>query len=388
MADPNTTATLARMPTEILCMVKPHLGDADLSSITRVSKRLRRMFLPLHFRDVLLRGNMAQLSLRLASFLDEQSVSIPGPICQYVEIVHFRITGTDESDQTAVCLATEKTIELIGDFFRKAPGLRHAAFNFWTVNNDPQKAQFTRLLGNTDQWSGPRSVYLHDIDLDTTRAIIHHCVPEALEAVRITSRYGSDEYNVLKSHCPTLKRLYVADPGRRSHGNTARLVVPSMDHSVVDAINADFSQLEWLVIKEGGLRRSSHIRRPGSQSREHLNHLDQIIETLIESLRAMPHLTRFACTLARQELHNCLIRQDWSRAGGRGLTEAELDAWYSALILRISNSVPRLEQLCIESHLCVSYRGTKTPGQTDMEIRREESDEAGQRYRFPLMLVD
>ncbi|KAM0554900.1 hypothetical protein ACHAPJ_006636 [Fusarium lateritium] len=383
MADLDTAATLTGMPTEILCMVGPYLGDEDLSSITRVSKRLRRIFLPLHFRDVSLVGSMARLALRLASFLDERSVSTSGPIWQYVQYVRFRIVGTDESDHTAVCLATESAIELIGDFFRKASGLHHAAFDFWVCYNDPQKAQFTQLLRSTERWSGPPSVYLDQTSLITSKSIIHQYLPGALEAAQITVWCDSEQYNMLKAQCPTLKRLYLTETGGKSHGNTARLMIRSMDHNVVNKINADFRQLEWLVLKEDELCLEC-IRKPSSQSPEFLNHLNQTVENLVQSLRAMPRLTRFACTLARQRLHNCLIRQNWSETGGREVTDAELDAWYSALVLCISKSVPRLEHLCIASGHYVFYRGTERVGRTVMEVRREEFDNPGQRYTdFP-----
>ncbi|KAJ4249051.1 hypothetical protein NW762_012382 [Fusarium torreyae] len=281
----------------------------------------------------------------------------------------------------------ESTIELIGDFFRKATGLRHAAFDFWVCYNDPQKAQFSQLLENVERWSGPPSVYLDQTDLITSKSIIHQYLPGALEAAQITEWCDSEQYSMLKAQCPTLKRLYLTETGGKSHGNTARLMIRSMDYNVVNKIDTDFRQLEWLVLKEDELCLKC-IRKPISQSPEFLNHLNQIIENLTQSLRAMPRLTRFACTLARQRLHNCIIREDWSETGCRAVTDAELDTWYSALIFRISKSVPRLKHLCIASDDYTFYRGTKTVRQAVMEVRRERFDDPGQRYRFPTMLVD
>jgi hypothetical protein len=81
------------------------------------------------------------------------------------------------------------------------------------------------------------------------------------------------------------------------------------------------------------------------------------------------------------------IRQDWSPASERKpLTVSELDAWYASLVSRISNAVPRLEELCISDHHNYFYRGTKI--HNVVTVQRESFKKFSEEHRFPSVLMD
>ena len=111
-----------------------------------------------------------------------------------------------------------------------------------------------------------------------------------------------------------------------------------------------------------------------------------MVEQLIVSLNAMSHLRQFAFTLWNQRLDKRLIRQDWSEQGRRPLDDAEIDDWYSALVLRILNSAPRLNELWIRPNFYTFYRGTRLQGV--MRVEWESFINFGGGHRFPDVLVN
>ncbi|KAF4957513.1 hypothetical protein FSARC_11281 [Fusarium sarcochroum] len=381
MADPYTTPSLGTMPAEILSMIGSNLSGNELGSIAQTSRRFRQVFLSRLFETIKFSGNLGLLTEQLTSFLHGSSASISRLIRPFIRYATFQIDGVPYDGEHIPFHVSASGIELIGEFLRKMPSLKGVAFRL-RIMSHTQLIEFNKLFRKTQKWSNPVSLrFLNFVDASGLKAIVRQFRPGTLKAVQIPFWYKTPEYKILQSHCPTLKALHLS----AYYGQKLR-VLRSMDHEVLDSISGDFTQLESLILRENTSADTClwSLRWP-----QHLHQLNQTIERLIVSLNAMPHLRRFAFTLWLKRLDKRFIRQDWtkSRESRRSLEDAELDDWYSTLILRISDAVPRLEELCITSEESDFYRGTRIGGQSSMRVERASFSHVDEKHQFPNALV-
>ncbi|PNP73531.1 hypothetical protein FNYG_13125 [Fusarium nygamai] len=82
---------LERMPKRILPSLIEQLDREDLKTVTTLSRRIRRKFLPNLLREVFFNGSATQIAYQLVSFLKEKREPTSGPVHEYVETVTFRL---------------------------------------------------------------------------------------------------------------------------------------------------------------------------------------------------------------------------------------------------------------------------------------------------------
>ncbi|PNP73532.1 hypothetical protein FNYG_13126 [Fusarium nygamai] len=80
---------------------------------------------------------------------------------------------------------------------------------------------------------------------------------------------------------------------------------------------------------------------------------------------------------------NRLMREDWTSSTKEPLSHEQVAEWYTRLILHISRSVPRLEQICVAHDYPFFFRGIKKPGEGEMTVTECSLSELDRDFEFP-----
>ncbi|KAF5599576.1 hypothetical protein FPANT_3268 [Fusarium pseudoanthophilum] len=365
---------LERMPKRILPSLIEQLDRKDLKRVTKLSKRIRRKFLPALLREVFFNGSAAQIAYQLVSFLKEEREPTSGPVHEYVETVTFRLIQDDGEGEIPSLPGAFGTL---GDFFRRAPQLRNVLF-FFAKSTRFQKACFVNLVGDTCDWTPLKTLSLDNADLMTVNAMTRGCKPQTLESVYITVRSGSEKYAMLRNRHPQLKRLWIVCRYRIEHGE----LYNNSAWDILPAISQDFKELEWLILSEVFTEDECFLRRH-FVSRCDLTKLLRAVDDIASKLNEMPKLVRFAFPLYQNTMCNRLMREDWTSSTKEPLSHEQVAEWYTRLILHISRSVPRLEQICVTHDYPFFFQGIKKPGEDEMTVTECSLSELDRDFEFP-----
>ncbi|KAF5981855.1 hypothetical protein FCOIX_3994 [Fusarium coicis] len=175
-----------------------------------------------------------------------------------------------------------------------------------------------------------------------------------------------------------LKRLWIVCRYPIEHGelynNSAWDILPAMSQ--------DFRGLEWLILSEAFTKDECFLRRH-FVSRRDLTKLLRAVDDIASKLNEMPKLVRFAFPLDQNTMCNRLMREDWTSCTKEPLSHEQVAQWYTRLILHISRSVPRLEQICVTNDYPFFFRGIKKPGEGGMTVTECSMSELDRDFEFP-----
>ncbi|KAF4945712.1 hypothetical protein FGADI_11715 [Fusarium gaditjirri] len=355
MTEYTTPSMLERMPKRILPLFIEHLDREDLKTITTLSLRVRRKFLPNLLRQVFFNGSATQIAYQLVSFLKEQREPTSGPVYEYVETATFRLLEDDGEGEVP---SLPGAFGILGDFFRRATQLQNVLF-FFARSSRFQKACFVNLVGDTCGWTLLKTLSLDYTDLMTVNAITRGCKPQTLESVYIIMRCKSEKYRMEQGE------LY---------NNAAWDILP--------AISQDFKELEWLILSEVFTEEESFLRCH-YVSRRDLMKLHRAVDGITSALNELPKLLRFAFPLDQDTICNRLIRQDWASPSKEQPSHEKVSEWYTRLILHISQAVPQLEQICVTHDYPFFFRGIKKPSEGEMTVTECNMSELDRDFEFP-----
>ncbi|KLO79489.1 uncharacterized protein LW93_12676 [Fusarium fujikuroi] len=365
---------LERMPKRILPSLLEQLDREDLKSVTTLSKRIRRKFLPTLLREVFFSGSATQIAYQLVSFLKEKREPTSGPVYEYVETVTFRLIQDDGEGEIP---SLPGAFGILGDFCRRATQLQNVLL-FFAQSSRLQKASFVNLVGDTCSWTPLKTLSLDHADLMTVNAMTRGCKPQTLESVYITMRCRSEKYDTLRNRHPQLKRLWIVCRYRMEQGE----LYNNAAWDILPAISQDFKQLEWLILSEV-FTKEEYFLRCHFVSRRDLTKLLRAVDNITSKLNEMPKLVRFAFPLNQDTMCNRHMREDWTSSTREPLSHEQVAAWYTRLILHISRAVPQLEQICITHYYPFFFQGSKKPGEGEMTVTECNMSELNRDFEFP-----
>ncbi|KNB13826.1 hypothetical protein FOXG_20938 [Fusarium oxysporum f. sp. lycopersici 4287] len=376
---------LARMPKELLFMIRSYLSHPEIKICTTVSKQLREIFSPQLFTSVKFLGTLEGLFEELKLF--KETLKQRTNTFEQTRHVTFQFIGLHNS-QASECNhdLPRLTANLIGCCLSQVNGLRDVTFD---IDLKGQSPQFNQKFRPDDKWVKPRSVIFHRASGEEFKTILCSFEPTTLEAVQLPMNVKKTHYNALKSRHHSLKALHIDTSFNSNIYKQSPLRY--MDPKCLEPILRDFPEVESLVLSESG------CCKPGTCfEMSHWNNLNEKVEALVETLKVTKHLRRFAFGLWSSRVPAHTIRQNWQidlqsnkqfildfDYPGPKPTRFEVDSWYINLLQSILAKVPQLLELCIVDRQCF-YRGTRS--KDDIQVRALCFECLREREKFPNLL--
>ncbi|KAI8724419.1 hypothetical protein NCS52_00011100 [Fusarium sp. LHS14.1] len=187
--------------------------------------------------------------------------------------------------------------------------------------------------------------------------LIHNSSPNKLKAIDLSGIHSFLLSVDAQRHCKKLERLRAEHP----FPPLTTACCPSIQHVY------GIPSLKWLSLVEKNHGREGNIDAFG-----------QSLEQMIEALRQMPCLVRFALTIHINRFQPDTIRDrlGLDENGDEPLTDNEVLWWYTAQVQRIADAVPQLEEVCVFGDFGTSmgvdiagiYRGTKVKEGKTMRV--------------------
>ncbi|KAJ3534635.1 hypothetical protein NM208_g7457 [Fusarium decemcellulare] len=368
---------LAIFPAEVLNKVWSFMDASGLDGISKSSKAFRDLLIPQVFYAVRFDGTEKGVSTMLGDFLHSGT---PDQMQQIWNSVRKATIVTDlkmEGNEIPVSGMEAELMPRLMQVIQRMPHVRVLRLDLSSFRRQQTNSQTRQLLETSPRWPTINTVridYMNDLSWDI---LVNQCLGENITALHFDNSHSRQKLEVVKEHCPNLKRLFFCHLGS---------VLQQGDPEVIQIgrFTVEFAHLEWLIIDQSK-NWTPDRRRMAQTAQGHLIEFNACVMDLIAAVLTTPSLRKLAVSLHKKNIDQDIVRQ--VHIPGSPLTEAELNEFYTDLTHRTASSLPHLDEFCIMDDRHSYYRAV-TGADGSVEVRRETVEEGQRPNTFPFGVLD